>query len=127
MVAYTMPANTQQFANNATNMVVLTPNKKGYSGQFDATAFAKAGGGRLIICAYPCPSGYDIWQITGVTVSVVDKASSGPSAGAGPPAPIKWSFNGPNMISLDTRQASTNTATLFFDGNMAPTGPGSQN
>ena len=126
MFAYSMPANTQQFANNATNMVVLTPNKKGYSGQFDATAFAKAGGGRLIICAYPCPSGYDIWQISGVTVTVVDKAS-GPSAGAGPPAPIKWTFSGANMINLDTRQSSTNTATLFFDGNMAPTGPGAQN
>ena len=123
---YAMPANTQQFANNASNMVVLTPNKKGYKGRFDATAFAKAGGGRLIICVYPPASGYDIWQISGVTVTVILKPSSGSSTGAGPPPPMKWTMSGANMFNLDTRQSSTNTATLSFDGTMTASGPYAQ-
>jgi hypothetical protein len=118
MFGYQMLPNVQRFENNASDQVVLTKGQ-GYKGAIDITAFAKAGGGRVVLTMQSGP--YDEWQLTGLTVDVTVKASSGSGSGSGPPPEMKWAFSGADLKKLDNK--TNNQLTLLFDGTMTPMGP----
>ena len=110
-------AGTQRFENNSTGQtIILTPYNL-YKGKFDLATFQNAGGGRLMIGLVP-GTRYDVWQITGIIVSIKIKPTAANPNGNGAKS-IKYVFTGPNQLNLNngTDTGSMHYVTLTFDNN----------
>ena len=118
---YTCGTEDQSFDGHSTEEIVLKP-APCYKGRYDLNTLQRSGGRIHIwpICYAPNSSGgigYDLWDITGVVMTIYLK----PSVGGSNPKPIGgadgslvWNMDGPNMLVLSSQ--SGNEADLYFDG-----------
>jgi len=107
---------TKRFENNSNGQfIVLTPNKN-YKGKFDLSTFMKSGGGTIYMDLY-IPQPWDIWQITGATLTFNIKHTGANPSGTGAPQPIQFLFQGANQLNLEVHDNNrTNHYTTFSFG-----------
>lgn len=123
---YTCGTENEGFANNSVTTIILKP-APGYKGKLDEATIQKAGGHIHIwpICYTPYSTsgiGYDIWDITGVTMTInLKPTADNPAATSigGDKGNLKWSFNqGPLVMSSQ----SQNQVDLYFDASLSASG-----
>jgi hypothetical protein len=123
---YTCGTENEGFANNSVTTIILK-RASSYKGKFDEETLQKAGGHIHIwpICYTPYSTsgiGYDLWDITGVTMTInLKPTADNPAATSigGNSGNLKWSFNqGPLVMSSQ----SQNQVDLYFDASLSASG-----
>jgi hypothetical protein len=123
---YTCGTENEGFANNSVTTIILK-RAPSYKGKFDEETLQKAGGHIHIwpICYTPYSTsgiGYDLWDITGVTMTInLKPTADNPAATSigGNTGNLKWSFNqGPLVMSSQ----SQNQVDLYFDASLSASG-----
>jgi hypothetical protein len=123
---YTCGTENEGFANNSVTTIILKP-APGYKGKLDEETLQKAGGHIHIwpICYTPYATsgiGYDLWDITGVTMTInLKPTADNPAATSigGNTGNLKWAFNqGPLVMSSQ----SQNQVDLYFNASLSASG-----